>query len=124
MLAWQLRAHADPARPSAYRLAVRLGLNLTFVFGAGIGMLLSGLQPPDAGATTLPVFGWSLQGGDLRPAHFIGIHAGQVLPLAGFWFARRAANHAPRAVWGFTAGYAALFAAAVAFGLFGPFGHL
>ncbi|MBI5719704.1 MAG: hypothetical protein HZC37_18700 [Burkholderiales bacterium] len=122
LLAWQLRTHADPSRPSAYRLAVRLGLGLTFVFGAGVGMLLSGLQPPDAGAASLPVFGWSLQGGDLRPAHFIGIHAGQLLPLAGWWFAARAGTApATRRVWWVTTAYSALFAAAVAFGLVGRF---
>ena len=46
MLAWQLYRHPDPAQPAAYRLAMLLGLVLTFVFGAGVGMLLSGLQRP------------------------------------------------------------------------------
>jgi hypothetical protein len=48
MLAWPLLRHPDEARPAACRLAVPIGLVLTFVFDAGIGVLLSSLQPPDA----------------------------------------------------------------------------
>ena len=118
MLAWQLYRRPDPARPAAMRQAVLLGLVLTFVLGAGVGALLSGLQPPSAGAT-LPITGWSLAGGDLRPAHFFGIHAGQLLPLIGFatvrWKARR-----PTWVVGFaTLAYSALFIGLLAWGLAG-----
>ena len=27
--------------------------------------------------------GWHLTGGDARPAHFLGVHANQFIPLAG-----------------------------------------
>jgi hypothetical protein len=45
-----------------------------------------GLHPADG--ATVPLFGWSLAVGDLRPAHFLALHAMQVLPLAGLWFDR------------------------------------
>jgi hypothetical protein len=81
VLAWQLYRHRDPSLTGAYRQAVLLGLVLTFVLGAGVGMALSAIQPPTG--ASLPLLGWSTVGGDLRPAHFFGIHAQQLLPLAG-----------------------------------------
>lgn len=123
MLAWALHRHADPARPPAYRLAVQIGLWLTFVFGAGVGGVLGSMQPPDAApGATVPLFGWALAGGDLRPAHFIGIHAQQLLPLAGWVLATRATPVARRGVWAVTALYTLLFAAALAWGLVGRLG--
>ncbi len=122
MLAWQLRRHAEPTLPPAYYLAVQLGLVLTFVFGAGVGMLLSGMQPPDAsGAATLPLLGWSLQGGDMRPAHFVGIHAEQVLPLAAVLVGALGRVPARGWVWGISAAYTVLFGIAVAWGVAGRF---
>jgi hypothetical protein len=110
MLAWQLHRHGDRTLPSAYRLAVQIGLVLTFVLGAGAGMLLSTVQPPD-GSATLPIFGWSLQRGDLRPAHFVGIHAEQVLPFVAFVAGAIGVARANTVVWAATLLYAGLFGA-------------
>ena len=42
-----------------------------------------------SGGATVPLMGWSLTVGDLRPAHFVSIHGMQALPLLGLWLDRR-----------------------------------
>jgi hypothetical protein len=116
-LAWLLLRHADQRRALAYRRAVVIGLLLTFVLGAGAGGLLSGMQPPET--TAMPIVGWSIAGGDLRPAHFLGIHAQQALPLVGLAVAGWNSTRAQRTVWTFTGAYLLLFVAALVWGLVG-----
>ena len=40
---------------------------------------------PTLDAAVIPLLGWSMQVGDLRPSHFLALHAMQALPLLGLW---------------------------------------
>lgn len=92
---------SDRARP-AYWWGIRLGLAV-FLLGSlqGAAMLVNSGHTIGAsdGGPGIPLFGWSLVGGDLRVAHFIGIHAIQVLPLTGLLLDRTLLTRSWRLVW-------------------------
>jgi len=83
-LAVALRFLRQPDPDRAVGAAVRLGLVVTLVgLLEGFAMVaLNGhaVGVPDGGPG-LPLVGWSTTGGDLRIAHFVGMHALQGLPL-------------------------------------------
>jgi hypothetical protein len=116
-LVWRHPLHG----PVGYVWGVRLGLGL-FLLGSVLGgMMIHNLQhtvgAPDGGPG-LPGLGWSTRAGDLRIAHFLGMHALQALPLLGWalssWVPRWAAPLTWTGAGLYAAAVAGLFALALA----------
>jgi hypothetical protein len=93
---------------TAFAWSLRLGV-LIAVVGMGVAFFMTAPTPGQLGAAQaggsmpvvgahsvgvpdggpgLPVVGWSTVGGDLRAAHFFGLHGLQALPLLGLLLAR------------------------------------
>ena len=79
-LAWEIWAARGSNTLSVTAWGVIIGLVLTFVLSTISGFMLGGNQPP--AGSGLPWVGWHLQK-DIRPSHFLGVHAQQLLPLWG-----------------------------------------
>ncbi|MBM7841782.1 hypothetical protein [Herpetosiphon giganteus] len=93
-----------PVADRAFMLSLKLGMGLMLI-GFGLGFLMTNpsadqLKTLEAGGTLaamgahtvgavdggpgIALMGWSSEHGDLRIAHFIGIHGAQVLALVGW----------------------------------------
>ena len=97
-LVWRHRPHG----PAGYVWGLRLGL-LVFLVGSLVGGTMIHLNQHTVGAPDggpgLPGIGWSTRAGDLRTAHFLGLHALQALPLLGWWLSRRRPRRAVLLTW-------------------------
>jgi hypothetical protein len=82
-LAWEIGRRPAAGLSGDFVAAVVIGLVLAFLLGGSFGGAIAAngghAVGPEAGA--VPVFGWNRGGGDLRIAHFAGIHAMQAIPL-------------------------------------------
>jgi hypothetical protein len=79
-LAWEIWKSQSAQEMSVVTWGVLLGLGLTFLLSTVSGFMLGGHQPP--AGQGLPIVGWHFRG-DIRPAHFLGVHAQQIIPLIG-----------------------------------------
>jgi hypothetical protein len=82
-LAWEVARRPVVGSKPEFAAAIVVGLVLCFLLGGGVGGYMSAQPGHAVGAVAghLPLFGWSRAGGDLRVAHFLGIHAQQAIPL-------------------------------------------
>lgn len=78
--------------PPTYLWGIRLGILLFVVFAfEGFAIVANSAHTVGApdGGPGLPATNWSTDHGDLRVAHFFGMHALQLIPLFGYYMARR-----------------------------------
>lgn len=113
VLAILIARSEQPTLSPAFGASVVIGLVLTFLLGTGAGIVVAvngghwvGGVASDANG--LPIFGWVRDGGDLRVAHFFGIHAMQLLPVVAVIAERIVPRRAGVALAAFATAYTGL----------------
>ena len=77
LLAYTMTSQTTPEQQAALERGETLEFSGGHTFGA------------EDGGAGLPFVGWSTTHGDMRPAHFIGLHGLQLIPLLGIFINRR-----------------------------------
>ena len=91
LLVYACRGRFAVSRPTQWGIVTGL---VIFLGASAIGGVMVAMGAHSVGGVGgddgpgLPILNWSVTGGDLRPAHFLGLHALQILPIAG-WFLNR-----------------------------------
>lgn len=98
--------------PRSVVWGMRLGL-IVFILGCVQGGYMSAQTGHGVGVTDggsgLPLVNWSTNGGDLRVAHFMGLHALQAVPLFAWFIEKARPSIATTSTAGFAIAYLALF---------------
>lgn len=90
------------ALPPAHLAGIRTGIVIFILAGLEAGLMVEGdshnigVAP---GGPGLPFTNWSTSGGDLRVAHFFGMHSLQGLPLFGWLLDHRGVRNGRALVW-------------------------
>jgi hypothetical protein len=90
---------------SSYALSIKIGLIMFVVFsflGGYMSVINSHNIGGEMGLSGLPLLNWSTIFGDIRVAHFFGIHSLQLIPILGFVVSARFSNQsqAKMIIWG------------------------
>ncbi len=81
-------AHDFPDLPTSYIWSIRLGIVIFVIFsfeGFVMGSRMTHTIGGADGGNGIPILNWSTKFGDPRVAHFIGMHALQVLPILSYY---------------------------------------
>ncbi len=102
---------------AAVRWAILIGwlvvLFGSWVGGQMIGQMAHNVGTPDGGAG-LPLVNWSTVAGDLRVAHYFGLHGIQIIPLFAVWLSKKWKNAGSRRIIAVIA-FGLLYAACIGF---------